>query len=105
MKTQSEISGIKGLEIIRADENGGQGLITILGYKGSVVWSFRDDHVSFCPLKRIHIPTWMEMCELKDLFFYENETAVQVHPPKREYVNLVSNCLHLWGVKNNSYSS
>lgn len=41
-------------------------------------------------------PTWEEMCFLKDLFWEPEETVVQYHPPKSEYVNIAKNCLHLW---------
>jgi len=36
------------------------------------------------------------MCALKDMFFREDETVVQYHPAKSEYVNNRPNCLHLW---------
>ena len=36
------------------------------------------------------------MCKLKDIFFYEDEAVIQIHPPKDQYVNNVDNCLHLW---------
>jgi hypothetical protein len=41
-------------------------------------------------------PTWAEMCYIKDLFWEDNETAVQYHPAKSEYVNVHPYCLHLW---------
>lgn len=47
--------------------------------------------------KRIErIPTWEEMCEVKDLFFEEDETVIQFHPAKEEYVNDNPYVLHLW---------
>lgn len=97
MKTQSEILSIRGLKVESSSELGGSGFITILGTKGSVVWTFHDQHVSFSPLKHTHTPTWNEMCELKDLFYHDEERAFQIHPPKSEYVNIQTNCLHLWG--------
>ena len=36
------------------------------------------------------------MSKIKDLFFEENETVIQFHPKKSEYVNISNNCLHLW---------
>jgi hypothetical protein len=41
-------------------------------------------------------PTWAEMCKIKDLFWSEEETVIQYHPPKSEYVNNHKHCLHLW---------
>ena len=41
-------------------------------------------------------PTWAEMCEVKALFWDDDDCVVQYHPPKRDYVNYHPNCLHLW---------
>lgn len=41
-------------------------------------------------------PTWDEMCEIKDLFWAEDEWVAQFHPAKDEYVNNHPHCLHLW---------
>lgn len=56
------------------------------------------EHVSVSPCnrKRQTCPTWDEMCAIKDLFFDEEETVVQYHPPKSDYVNMHPYCLHLW---------
>lgn len=65
----------------------------------SVIWGFNEngmEHVSVSPVHRYKMPTWDDMCVLKDIFFKEDEEAYQVHPKKSEYVNVVENCLHLW---------
>lgn len=56
------------------------------------------EHVSVipCNLKRKTCPTWEEMCQIKDLFFEEDECVVEYHPPKADYVNDHPYCLHLW---------
>ena len=41
-------------------------------------------------------PTWDEMCWVKDLFWTEDECAMQLHPPKSDYVNCHPHCLHIW---------
>lgn len=67
----------------------------------SVVWGENEggyEHVSVSP-KSKKLPTWNDMCTLKDIFFYEEEEAYQIHPKKSEYVNLSTNCLHLWKPK------
>lgn len=52
------------------------------------------EHVSVsCESK---IPTWDIMCKIKDLFFYDDEVVMQLHPKKEEYINNHTNCLHLW---------
>jgi len=51
-------------------------------------------HVSVSIPSRI--PTWNEMNMVKDLFWDEEDTVVQFHPKKSEYVNNCKTCLHLW---------
>jgi len=41
-------------------------------------------------------PTWEEMCKVKTIFWDEEDCVVQFHPPRSEYVNNHSFCLHLW---------
>lgn len=41
-------------------------------------------------------PRWSLMCDVKDLFWEPEDCVVQFHPPKSEYVNNHSGCLHLW---------
>ena len=43
--------------------------------------------------------TWDEMCEIKNLFFNEDEVVIQIHPAKKDYVNFYEFCLHLWKPK------
>jgi hypothetical protein len=40
--------------------------------------------------------TWEQMCHVKDLFWEPEETVLQFHPKKSEYVNCHPHCLHLW---------
>jgi len=52
------------------------------------------DHVSVSLPDRC--PTWDEMCVVTDLFFKDDETVMQLRPPKSCYVNNHPFCLHLW---------
>ena len=36
------------------------------------------------------------MCEIKSMFFEDDEVVMQLHPKKTEYVNNHNYCLHLW---------
>lgn len=103
MKTLEEIKKIPGLLIVKTAHDGGMGWLC-RGKKpwASVVWSWGGgwDHVSISPCKKSYTPSWDEMCELKDDFFYEDEAVVQYHPAKSEYVNNVRNCLHIWKPQN-----
>lgn len=65
----------------------------------SVIFEENEDgweHVSVSPKHKFRIPTWNDMCYLKDVFFGDEEEVYQIHPKKSEYVNLSKNCLHLW---------
>lgn len=65
----------------------------------SALWSDREDgweHVSVSPKKKFNIPTWNDMCIVKDIFWNSEEEAYQIHPKKNQYVNSVNNCLHIW---------
>lgn len=41
-------------------------------------------------------PTWDQMCIMKEIFFEDEEEAVEYHPKKSEYINAHSHCLHIW---------
>ena len=52
------------------------------------------EHVSVSTGDRC--PTWDEMCQVKALFWDNEDCAVQYHPAQTEYVNNHLYCLHLW---------
>lgn len=52
------------------------------------------DHVSVS--RESSLPTWDEMCVIKNLFFRGDEVVMQLHPAKANYVNCHKFCLHLW---------
>lgn len=99
MKTLDEIKKETGIVLRIVGEDGGSGIIYKSGKPyGSVIWSNGGgwEHVSIAPFNRRLVPSWDDMCKLKDMFFHDDEVVVQYHPVKSEYVNNVSNCLHLW---------
>lgn len=52
------------------------------------------EHVSVSLKNRC--PNWKEMCFIKDLFWDSEDTVIQYHPPKSQYINNFPYCLHLW---------
>lgn len=56
------------------------------------------DHVSVSNPKIT--PSWDVMCHFKNLFFEDDETVIQYHPSKDNYVNNHQHCLHLWRPQN-----
>lgn len=73
-------------------------LIPTVTKKASIsALNFPDDdfeHVMLNPKHRL--PTYEEMVLLKDIFWEQNEVAIQVHPAKSQYVNIAMYTLHLW---------
>lgn len=55
---------------------------------------FKWEHVSVSTARRC--PNWEEMCFVKNLFWEDDEVVMQLHPAKKDYVNLHPYCLHLW---------
>lgn len=104
MKSFEEIQQSNRLIIAQTGIDGGQGEIHLGMWKGIVIWSFGGgwEHVSVCPYKKRIVPSWDDMCTIKDIFWNDNECVVQYHPPKSEYVNNLENCLHLWRPINKS---
>lgn len=54
------------------------------------------EHVSVSCPGRTRTPNWSEMCYIKNLFWEPDETVIQFHPAKSEYVNCHQGTLHLW---------
>lgn len=54
------------------------------------------EHVSVTYHKKRAIPEWDVMSFVKDLFWEPEETVIQIHPPKSQYINTHPFVLHLW---------
>jgi hypothetical protein len=52
------------------------------------------EHVSVSLPNRC--PNWPEMCYIKSLFWDDEETVMQLHPPKSQWINNHNFCLHMW---------
>lgn len=104
MRTLNEILKRPHLLVERSGEDGGQGRLYIDRRKPNksavVVWSNGGgwDHVSVSWSNRC--PSWEEMCIVKDIFFYPEETCIEYHPAESEYVNFHPYCLHIWRPQN-----
>ena len=98
MRTREEIRTRKEIRVLEAGPDGGMGIIKFGQLKAHVIWSFGGgwDHVSVSAFKSYYIPSWKEMCIIKDIFFRPDEWAVQYHPAECAYINYMENCLHLW---------
>jgi len=52
------------------------------------------DHVSVS--RGTRCPNWPEMDHIKRMFFRADETAMQLHVPDKDHINVHPYCLHLW---------
>lgn len=105
MKTHEEIRALERLRVIEVGYDGGCGEVYFPAQREPllVIWSSGEgwEHVSVSLKKRC--PTWDEMCRIKNMFWNDEETVVQYHPPKSEYVNTHPYCLHLWRKKGEDF--
>lgn len=81
------------------DDFGNNGAFEVRLKHGQVVFVIASDgmgweHVSVS--RRDRCPTWDEMCQIKAMFWDDDDCVVQYHPPRSEYINNHPNCLHLW---------
>lgn len=81
------------------DSIGNSGAFEVRLKHGQIVFVIASDgcgweHVSVS--RRDRCPTWDEMCQIKLLFWDDEDCVIQFHPPRSEYVNIHPNCLHLW---------
>jgi hypothetical protein len=91
----------KLMEIIEEGADGGYFIFKLRRVLITVIASFGGgwDHVSVV-VNEGRTPTWAEMCTIKNIFFYDDEVVMQLHPKKSDYVNIHANCLHLWKPQN-----
>lgn len=97
---------VEGSRVIRGPMASAPGI----GPNGAFLLDFKDgrelaiiastgqgwDHVSVRVADNSAMPTWEEMCKVKDLFFNPHEMAIQYHPRERDYVKFHPLVLHLW---------
>lgn len=75
------------------------------GVRASIIVGFNEsgwEHVSM-ELYARRLPTWEEMCFIKNIFWEDEEEVIQIHPKKSEYVNMTE-ALHLWRPVNGDWS-
>lgn len=99
MRDLKEIMDNPAVTVRQSGIDGGMGWVKInrsFADSPAVIWSNGGgwDHVSVSFPNRV--PTWDEMCRIKDIFFREDECCVEYHPAKKNYVNIHPYCLHIW---------
>ncbi len=88
-------------EIIQKEVNIETGVVELTDYtteqnvtKRFAIGSGEWEHV--CITHENSIPEYEELVKLKEIAWKTSEIAMQVHPPKSEYVNIDQYALHLW---------
>lgn len=88
------------------------GWIDLYDFQGSVVFGYNEhgtwEHVSVSHRNKRKMPTWEDMCRIKEMFWGKDVTCVQFHPAESAYVHGVmgedTNILHLWRPVNGDWS-
>lgn len=105
MRAHEEIKNNKALGLITCHINTYFGYIVLSnGKKGTIIAGRNEDgweHVSIC-LYMGKNPTWEDMCEVKNIFWDDEEQVVQIHPKKSQYVNITES-FHLWRPANGDW--
>lgn len=74
--------------------------LTCVAYNGAMDgW----EHVSVSVAGKNRTPNWNEMCFVKNAFWDEDDTVIQFHPAKNDYVNMHPFCLHLFRPSNGEF--
>ena len=68
--------------------------LKIVASSGDISVGVDWEHVSVSLDNRC--PNWPEMCFVKSLFWDDEETVMQLHPPKSKWINNHPYCLHMW---------
>lgn len=98
MKTIDEILKTPNLKVIQKDDEGGfmgWWIDPLTQKRWFFVFSSAEDweHLSVSGKR---VPDWEMMCKFKSMFWNEDEICIEYHPAKKDYVNQMSNCLHIW---------
>ncbi len=59
-------------------------------------WEHVSVHAVDTHFNKQRIPTWLEMCFVKDLFWESHEVVIQLHVANSDHINIHECVLHLW---------
>lgn len=87
-----------------SDEENSRLLVISSGHVKGNPYANGWEHVSVSVIGEERCPTWGEMCAVKESFWDDDETVLQFHPKKSEYVNQHPFVLHLWKREGSNYA-
>lgn len=70
--------------------------LNVFASDGSLDRGPRWEHVSVSIVGVKRTPTWEQMAYIKSCFWDEEDTVIQYHPARSEYVNCHEFVLHMW---------
>ena len=98
MRSLEEIKSNKYLHIIKEGKDGFGGYFydkkTRCNLNFIMSWGAGWEHCSVSIPTRC--PSWEQMCAIKELFWSDDEECMQLHPAKKDYINNMKYCLHIW---------
>lgn len=98
MRTLEEIKNNKYLHIIKEGKDGFGGYFydkkSRCNLNFIMSWGAGWEHCSVSIPTRC--PSWEQMCAIKELFWNDDEECMQLHPAKKDYINNMKYCLHIW---------
>lgn len=98
MRSLEEIKSNKYLHIIKEGKDGFGGYFydkkSRCNLNFIMSWGAGWEHCSVSIPTRC--PSWEQMCVMKELFWDDDEECMQLHPAKKDYVNNMKYCLHIW---------
>lgn len=101
MKKRDEIYSSISLRMGTVIDAGEEGVAVQIPFGPATIqciasWGMGWDHVSITIAEQDRCPEWEEMCFIKEVFWDEDETVIQYHPAKIDYINCHPYCLHIW---------
>lgn len=98
MRSFDEILDSGRFSNVERGEDGFRATVHLSGYTASIIVSSGAgwEHASIQPMTRKILPSWEDMCKIKDMIWNPEEAVIQIHPAEADYVNFASRCLHLW---------
>ena len=86
MRAIEDIMNCKKIAWKHVADDGASGTYYTHKWTGSIIFSTGAgwEHVSVAPFKRSVTPSWDDMCEIKNIFWGEDEAVIEVHMTMRK---------------------
>ena len=108
LEKNTQVQITENIKTVSGDVHGVMGFLNLRNCKKTMSFmaTIDDDNGKKWEHVSVHIqgqeremPTWDDMCRIKDIFWHDHEEVHQIHPAKANYVHKfgdLENILHLW---------